>query len=993
MRATLLDTTRGLASRLLHLSDMGDLYTINTIDRDDVVNICGPLECCSLPQCNLTFTSVFVDSENTDDPIQIDVSIQIIDSNDNAPTFQDEQFSITIPETTSLDLAKGQSAISEYSLPRASDKDSTQNGVKKYQLDEHSDIFSLTLPEHECYPCLKVSSSVPLDYENVRHRKFSLKLIAIDGGAVPKFGSIAINIFLSDLNDNAPVFAQPTEVIRVMENHTYNQAIYTVRATDADSGANGRVQYKFKTQHSTEIYENFLLNSVTGELFMHSELDYEKYSERKINLDILAYDDGRPSMTSSFALTIVVIDMNDNSPQIMVQQNHTVMENSKSNFPALQLLVIDVDEVSQGKIECYLENEERLPLRLEGQTFLTIWTTQRLDYEKTPFIDFILICQDKADPPMNTSYPLYIKVGNQNDNPPVFYSPQKTPTNFINLTMSEDEKLLHPLYLPSVIDCDGSQVLFNIKSREKDCPFSVNSDTGAVYLKTPLDYERSKRHEFEIVAVDIPETDSKDPALTSSVKVRVKVQDVNDNAPELKSPHIIPVKHDTPIGYMVSQLIFKDADMDGQQKVSAKLVTQETYPTLTARKYFALKENGALITLCPLYKDELSVIALTVVTNDIGSEKTLSSTFTLAIVIENSKSSDTLKVIRPFPKSTVVLPINKSPGRPLKSENVRGISIPLEVYDSTKSKTLTHAIERRCNGSEYFMIDKNETLSIKPIINDATLVKLSSVPSGSKVEVIIKVTDSGSPTRVTDSTFYIEFNWVSRMSGHALWPADAADAGSEGESDGQRVSDWIDIKNQETEDGQSNGKPIKLSFGNIVMFLLILVFSLAVGFALFAAILWARAKRATSNAAATAGRRRSFVVPPSNPIDKARLPSPKRSSIWRPGSPNSTLTSECIQLTSSRSEQPPEVHYAILTATGNTVLGEFSKASEPPGTTSGPVLAYFDLIVPPTNEDPSSSTSTVQQNFPELATVVSVSSPHPDIPTSQSQSVNCYLVM
>ncbi|VDL17048.1 unnamed protein product [Hymenolepis diminuta] len=992
MRATLLDTTRGLASRLLHLSDMGDLYTINTIDRDDVVNVCGPLECCSLPQCNLTFTAVFVDSENSDDPIQIDVNVQIIDSNDNAPIFQDEQFSVTIPETTSLDLAKGQSASGEYSLPRASDKDSTQNGVKKYQLDGHSDIFLLTLPEQECYPCLKVSSSVLLDYENVRHRKFALKLIAIDGGAVPKSGSIAINILLTDLNDNAPVFAQPSEVIRVMENHTYNQAIYTVRATDADSDANGRVRYQFKTQHSTGIYEKFLLNSETGELILHSELDYEKFSERKITLDILAYDDGRPAMTSSFSLTIAVIDMNDNSPQIMVQQNHTVMENNKSNFPALQLLITDVDEVSQGKIECHLENEEHLPLRLEGQAFLTIWTTQGLDYEKTPFIDFNLICQDNADPPMNTTLPLSIKVGNQNDNPPVFYSPQKAPTELINLTISEDERILHPFYLPSVIDYDGSQVLFNIKSREKDCPFSVNSDTGGVYLKTPLDYERSKMHEFEIVAVDVPETDSKDPALTSSVKVRVKVQDVNDNPPELKSPHIIPVKHDTPIGHVVTQLIFKDADMDGEQEVSTKLVAQETYPLITSRKYFALKGNGALITLYSLDSDELSVIALTVVATDIGSDKTLSSTSTLAVIIESSKASDTLKIVRPFPKSTVVLPVKKSPGRPLKAENIRGISIPLEVYDSTKSKTLTYVIERRCNGSEYFMIDKNETLTIKPIINDATLAKLSSIPPGSKVEVIMKVTDSRELSRATDSTFYIEFDWASKMSLHALWPADAADADSESENDVRGENNWMEIKDQEPESDQSIGKPIKLSFGNIVMFLLILVFSLAVGFALFAAILWARAKRATSNAAAAARRSQSSAVP-SNLFDKASLPFPKHSSIWRPGSPNSTLVNEGIQLTSSRSEQPPEVHYAILTSTGNTVLGEFNKASELPGTTSGPVLAYFDLIVPPSNEDPSSSTATLQRSFPDLATVVSVSSPHPDNPASQSQSVNCYLVM
>ncbi|KAM7536184.1 hypothetical protein Aperf_G00000102265 [Anoplocephala perfoliata] len=996
MRATLLDTNRGLASRLLHLSDMGDLYTINIIDRDDVVNICGPLECCPLPQCNLTFTAVFVHSDVTSDPVQIDVNVQIIDANDNAPTFQDERYSIAIPETTSLDLAKGQSASGEYSLPRAFDKDSTANGVKKYQLEGHSDIFSLTLPEQECYPCLKVSNAVPLDYENVRHRKFALKLIAIDGGAVPKSGSIAINVLLTDLNDNAPVFAQPSEIIRVMENHTYNQAIYTVRATDADSDANGRVKYQFKTQHSTGKYKNFILNPETGELFIHSALDYEKFSERKITLEILAHDDGRPAMTSSFALTIVVIDMNDNPPQIMVQQNQTVMENSKGDIPALQLLVTDVDEVSHGKVECHLENEERLPLRLEGQTFLTIWTTRQLDYEKTPFIDFNLICQDNADPPMNTTFLLSIKVGNRNDNPPVFYSPQKAPTNLIELTINEDERILHPLYHPTVIDNDGSQITFSIKSRENNCPFAVNTDTGAIYLKTPLDYERSKLHEFEIIAVDVPEEGSKDSALTSSVKVRVKVQDINDNAPELKSPHIIAVKHDVPVGHMVSQLTFKDPDFDGQQEVSTKLVAQETYPVFTRRKYFALKENGALITLLPLDKDQLSVIALTVVATDIDSDIRLSSTTTLAVVIEDPREPETLKIVRPFPKSTVILPIKRAPSRPLKPENIREISIPLDVYDSKKGSILFFSIERRCNGSEYFMIDRNGTSAIKSIVNDATLTKLSGIPSGSKLEVIIKVADTNTPSRMAESSFFVELDWSSRMSGHALWPADAADADLETQDESRRDDTWLAAKDHEPEGDQSAGKPIKLSLGNIVMFLLILVFSLAVGFALFAAILWARAKRATSNAAAASARRsQSPITSSSNTIARSKR-SPKQSSIWRPGSPNSTMGSEYIHLTSTRSEQPPEVHYAILTSSGNTVLGELNKTSGPPGSSSGPVLTYFDLIVPPpTSEDPLTSTAetTVQQNFPELPTAASASSSSPNNSSSQNQSLNCYLVM
>ncbi|EUB61076.1 Protocadherin beta-11 [Echinococcus granulosus] len=993
MRATLLDTTRGLASRLLHLSDMGDLYTINTIDRDDVTSICGPLECCAQPQCNLTFTAVFMHVESPDDPITVAVNVQLIDTNDNPPTFQDQQFSITIPETTSLDLAKGQTGINgEYSLPRAFDKDSMANGVKKYYLEGHSDYFTLTSPEHECYPCLKVSSVVLLDYENPKHRRFTLELVAIDGGTIPKSGSVIINIFLADLNDNAPVFAQPSEVIRVRENHTYNQAIYTIRATDADYGANGRVRYQFKTQHSTLKQKTFVLNPDTGELFMESALDYEKFSERKIVLEILAYDDGRPALTSSFSLTVVVIDVNDNSPEVVVQQNHTIIENGEANMPALQLLITDVDEVSQGMIECYLENHERLPLRLEGQTFLTVWTTRQLDYEKTAFLDFNLVCLDNADPPRNTTLPLTIKVGNLNDNPPVFYSSQKTPISLIELTLNENERILRPVYLPTVADVDGSSVSFSMISKEKDSPFTVKSDSGAIYLKSPLDYETSKYHEFEILAMDVPEAGSNEPALTSSVKVHVKVKDVNDNAPELKSSSIIPVKPDVPAGYMVSQLTFKDADGDGQQEVSTKLIAQETFPKLKRKRYFALKENGALITLSPLDGEELSVIALTVVATDIDSGNQLSSTVTVAVVVENPGIAETLRVVRPFPGSTIILPVKKIPTRLLKSESLRGINIPFEAYDSAKSKKLVFTVDRRCNGSEFFKIDQNQTSIIKPILTDATLSKLSSIPSGSRLEVILRVTDTKEPTRTAESSFFVEFDWAPKMSSHTLWPADAADAEADDQNDISGDGSWLSSTDNVPTGNQDGGRPFKLSLGNIVVFLLILVFSLAVGFALFAAILWARAKRATSNAAVTAvavRRSQSPIVANSSSGGKFKRSSHKQSSIWRPGDTNSIVASERLQLTSTCTEQPSEVHYAILTSNGGTVLGELSKTTEASGSSGGPVLAYFDLIVPPTTEDQRA----VQQNFPTLITAVGVASTNPENPPSSTPPVNCYLVM
>ncbi|VDD80561.1 unnamed protein product [Mesocestoides corti] len=991
MRATLLDTTRGLASRVLHLNDMGDLHTINFIDRDDAAGICGPLECCSQPLCDLTFTAVFVYTDRPDEPIKVAVNVQLIDVNDNPPTFQDHQFSITIPETTSLDVAQGQTASRQYSLPRAMDKDSAANGVVKYQLEGHSDYFSLTSPESECYPCLRVSSVVPLDYENPRHGKFSLKLIAIDGGEIPKSGSITLNLYLTDLNDNAPIFSKSSDTIQVVENQTYNQPIYIAKATDSDSGSNSRVHYLINTQHSM-IKEKFVLNSETGELFIQSRLDYEKFSERKIVLDILAYDDGRPALSATFSLTIAVIDTNDNPPEISVQKNNTIMENSKANAPAIQLLVTDADEVSQGKIKCHLENQDNLPLRLEGQTFLSVWTTEPLDYEKTPSITFNLICFDSADPPKNTTLPLTVKVGNQNDNPPVFFSSLKIPTSVYEFQINEDEKILRPVYLPVAIDMDGDSIMFSMKSKETKCPFTVKADTGAVYLKYPLDYEKSKQHEFYIYAEDLPEAGSKEPVLTSSVKVKVKVRDINDNAPELTSPSLIAVKPDTPVGCLVSQIVFKDADMDGQQEVSTKLVAQEVFPMGTRKKYFAMKENGALITLAPLDKEDNSVVALTVVATDIDASNQLSTTVTLAVVIENPGGVDTLRVARPFPGSTVVLSVKKIPSRSLKTENLRSVHIPFDVYDSSKSSYLVFDLDGRCNGSSLFRIEQN-TSQIKPILTDNTVSKLSNLPTGKRLEVCIRVGDSMKPTRNAASNFFVEFDWALRISGQALWPADSADVEFDGLKNSHDDENWLTSTDTVSSGKQGSGRPFKLSLGNIIMFLLILVFSLAVGFALFAAILWAKAKRAASSTIPVARRNpspvQSVVVAPDD-ADKTRRQSSKESVIWQPGNQKASLrVNEQIQLASTRPEQPSEVHFAILTSNGNTVLRDFDKPSDSSENSGGPVVAYFNLIVPPDVE----TQAPAQQVFPDLTTGISVNLAGDNKPPSPSPAVSCYLVM
>lgn len=909
-RATLLDS-RGLASNIMHLSDMGDLYTISHVDRDDVARICGPLDCCSASQCNLTFDAVFIRPDIAKDSgtIKVKVMVHILDVNDNAPSFQNSHFTLTIPEASALVKSADMSSMWEqenmHSLPQAKDKDSLANGVVRYELYGEAieaGLFALSSLDHSCYPCLLLSNIVRLDYENPKHHNLTLGLMAIDGGEKPLSGSISIHIRLTDINDNAPIFEKPKDTVRVQENKTYYQPVFTFKASDADSDKNGQVRYRINSplQHSiASASKKFVLDSETGELFIHPSLDYEDFSERMIELVVIASDEGRPSLSSSFTLTVLVEDMNDNLPELIIQQNNTVPENGRTSVLALQMSINDVDDVSQGKISCNIAAADALPLRLlsvAGETFLSVWTTKVLDYEMTPFLHFDLVCVDAAEPPAKVVFPLTVKVADVNDNPPVFYSSRKNPTSSYDLIVPEDEPLRRPILLPLVIDVDSKNIVFSMEpvALEYKPPkqnfsiimqhFAVRPDSGAISLMAPLDHESIKYFEFLLVAKDVPRDHSNDKVFSSHVLIRVTVKDVNDNPPRLSSPSLIEIKKGTPAGLMVSRIVFTDPDEDGHQAVSTKLLSEEVFPPLDPQKafetnndfpnsiFFSLKDNGALVTLQPIARDNLALFHLLILAVDHGELKQMSSTASVTVIVDNTHENVPL-LVKPFPGTVVSIQVNLPYGSRQNLEAIADLSIQLETYDlgktlaNTEKETVVLQKQNACNGSSLFELEQNSK-KLKLSKTQDLLSSLSSISSvySSKgyYKVCLRVSDSSEPKRYSDAYFFVMIERTYQIPGQALWPADAADtsAGMEAHSGGF-VSAFSELASNVSaaaghgsldhgsDEMQGLGRVAGFNFGlsNIVMCLLILAFSLAVGFALFAAILWARAKQATNSVA------------------------------------------------------------------------------------------------------------------------------------------------
>jgi len=126
---------------------------------------------------------------------------------------------------------------------------------------------------------------------------------------------VSIKIFILDVNDNAPTFAQPQYDIRLSESTAVGTSVALPTATDVDSAPqHGIAGYRLKSRH-----REFQLRSSaregygeTPQLVLASEL---RLDSGPYTLVLEAYDGGLPTaLTGSTIIVVSVEDANDHAP-------------------------------------------------------------------------------------------------------------------------------------------------------------------------------------------------------------------------------------------------------------------------------------------------------------------------------------------------------------------------------------------------------------------------------------------------------------------------------------------------------------------------------------------------------------------------------------------------------------------------------------------------------------------------------------------------------
>uniref|UniRef100_A0A8D3B924 Protocadherin 1 gamma 31 n=1 Tax=Scophthalmus maximus TaxID=52904 RepID=A0A8D3B924_SCOMX len=588
----------------------GELVVNDRIDREA---LCGQSASCVLP------LQIVLEKPLNSHRIEVEIK----DINDNSPRFHTKEMSLKIAELAAVGA--------RFLLEGAEDSDVGSNSVKSYTLNKN-DCFTLKMKEVEDGKMVpELILEKPLDREKKAvHR---LLLTALDGGNPVMSGTSQITVTVLDNNDNFPVFDKNVYKVSLHENTAKDTFVVKMTATDADEGPNGEVVFSFGSRTSESVLSVFEINSLTGEIHLKGDLDYETTPSYKI--EITAKDKGVPEMESHCRLQIDVVDVNDNTPEIVLtSEPQAVREDAPSGTVVALISARDADSGNNSKVTLQLPKGSPFTLKPSFSNNYALVTNGALDRERFSEYNIEITATDSGSPPLSSKKIIPVSITDVNDNPPVF-----TQSSY-NVYLKENGVPGSILFSVSASDLDhgeNAKLSYSIlDSKVQDVSVSsyvyINSDNGSIYSMHSFDYEKLKVFQIQVQAKD-----QGSPSLSSNATVHVFILDQNDNAPSVIYPSSAALgslshqrmPRSAKAGHLVTKVTAVDADSGHNAWISYKLAEATDASLFTVNQY-----TGEVRTKRAVYEQDDSSQRLLIEIKDDG-EPVQSSTVTVSILLED----------------------------------------------------------------------------------------------------------------------------------------------------------------------------------------------------------------------------------------------------------------------------------------------------------------------------------------------------------------------
>ncbi|XP_067117906.1 protocadherin-7b isoform X2 [Osmerus mordax] len=723
-----------------------------------------------LQQCQMIFdeNECFIDFEvSVIGPAQswVDLfegKVIILDINDNTPSFPSPVLTLSVEENRPIGTL--------YLLPPATDRDFGRNGIERYELiqdgessrrlgsssggradngdsfsgkrrfDEgasRSSVFELQVADTtdgEKQPQLIIKGA--LDRE--QRDSYELTLRVRDGGDPARSSQAILRVMITDVNDNSPRFEKSVYEADLPENSSPGAPILQLKAFDADVGVNGQIEYVFGA--ATESVRRLLrLDESTGWLSVLHRIDREEVSQ--LRFTVMARDRGQPPTKDKATVILNIKDENDNVPAIEIRKIGriflkdgvaNVAEDVVVDTPIALVQVSDRDQGENGIVTCTVVGDVPFQLKpaseMEGEQNKKkyfLHTSAPLDYEAIQEYNVVIVAVDSGSPSLASNNSLIVKVGDTNDNPPVFSQ------SVVEVVFPENNAPGERVMTLSAMDADSgknAEIAYSLDPSVNGI-FSIDEDTGDLRVHMILDREQADRHEFKVIAKD-----KGMPILQGSATVVVLVSDKNDNEPKfMQDVFTFYIRENLQPNSPVGMVTVVDADK-GQNAQMSLFVEEE-------EEIFSIENDTGTIFSTMSFDRELKTAYTFRVKAVDGGDPPRSATATVSLFVMDENDNP----------PTVTFPINSSYTLLPPSSNVRTVvrTVMATDTDTGINADLNYSI---VGGNPFKLFEIDGGSGVISLVG-----KLEQKHYGLH-RLVVQVNDSGQPSQSTTTLVHVYVN-------------------------------------------------------------------------------------------------------------------------------------------------------------------------------------------------------------------------------------------
>ncbi|XP_042325272.1 protocadherin-7 isoform X3 [Sceloporus undulatus] len=760
-----------------------------------------------LPQCQMIFdeNECFLDFEvSVIGPSQSWVDlfegrVIILDINDNTPTFPSPVLTLTVEENRPVGTL--------YLLPTATDRDFGRNGIERYELLQEpsagggpegsrrggggqlggsgspssssssaaesapfpkrrqeadgaarSTVFELQVadtPDGEKQPQLIVKGA--LDRE--QRDSYELSLRVRDGGDPARSSQAILRVLITDVNDNSPRFEKSVYEADLAENSSPGTPILQLRAADADVGVNGQIEYVFGA--ATESVRRLLrLDESSGWLSVLHRIDREEVNQ--LRFSVTARDRGQPPKSDKATVVLNIRDENDNVPAIDIRKIGriplrdgvaSVAEDVLVDTPVALVQVSDRDQGENGVVTCTVVGDVPFQLKpaSEGEgepqnkRKYFLHTSAPLDYEAVRDYNVVIVAVDSGSPSLSSNNSLLVRVGDTNDNPPVFaqallevsFPENNAPGERVATVLATDAdsgknaEITYSLEPSPLASSSGSEAPLGL--------FTIDPDSGDVRVQAVLDREQRDSYEFTVTA-----RDKGLPSLQGSTAVLVRVADRNDNEPRfMQDVFTFYVKENLQPNSPVGMVTVMDADKgrNAQLSLSIQSPSEAASSHPSGPGIFSIENDTGTIYSTVSFDRELQTSYTFTVKAVDGGEPPRSATATVSLFVMDE--NDNAPVVRaPGNASYTVLPPSSGP---------RSVVAAVEARDADAGPNAELSF-RLVGGNPYKLFEIDPSSGVVSLVG-----KLGPKHQGLH-RLVVQVNDSGQPAQSTTALLHVFVN-------------------------------------------------------------------------------------------------------------------------------------------------------------------------------------------------------------------------------------------